>query len=167
MDALHRRQVNVWRKSLMATTQECCEQYWTSLEGSTTQSSICTATYHPSRKLSKLDEPDMRGHCWRSRDELIKDILLWTPAHGRAMAGFPAKTYIQQLRADTGCGPGDLPEATDGKERWWERARDIRADGATYKKQDCFQWRWKIIMQWRKKNLLKISYFHKHKTSVT
>ena len=27
--------------------------------GSTTQSSSCTATYHPSRKLSKLDEPDM------------------------------------------------------------------------------------------------------------
>ena len=27
--------------------------------GSTLQSSSCTATYHPSRKLSKLDEPDM------------------------------------------------------------------------------------------------------------
>ena len=26
----------------------------------TPQSSSCTATYHPSRKLSKLDEPDMR-----------------------------------------------------------------------------------------------------------
>ena len=28
--------------------------------GSTPQSSICTATYHLSRKLLKLDEPDMR-----------------------------------------------------------------------------------------------------------
>ena len=28
-------------------------------EGSTPQSSSCTATYHPSRKLSKLDELDM------------------------------------------------------------------------------------------------------------
>ena len=26
----------------------------------TTQSSSCTATYHPSQKLSKLDEPDKR-----------------------------------------------------------------------------------------------------------
>ena len=43
-----------------ATTQECCEQYWTSHGGSTPQSTSCTATYHPSRKLSKLDEPDMR-----------------------------------------------------------------------------------------------------------
>ena len=24
------------------------------------------------------------GHCWRSKDELISNILLWTPSHGRA-----------------------------------------------------------------------------------
>ena len=30
------------------------------------------------------------GHCWRSRDELISDILLWTPTYGRAKAGQPA-----------------------------------------------------------------------------
>ena len=37
------------------------------------------------------------GHCWRSRDELIRDVLLWIPTHGRAKAGRPARTYIQQL----------------------------------------------------------------------
>ena len=47
-------------KSLTATTQECCEQYWTRHGGSTSQSSSCTATDHPSRKLSKLDELDMQ-----------------------------------------------------------------------------------------------------------
>ena len=26
------------------------------------------------------------GHCWRSRDELIRDVLIWTPTHGRAKA---------------------------------------------------------------------------------
>ena len=46
-------------KSLTATTQECCKQYWTSPEGNTPQSSSCTATYYPPRKLFKLDEPDM------------------------------------------------------------------------------------------------------------
>ena len=30
------------------------------LEGNTTQSTNCTATYLPSRKLSKLDEPDIQ-----------------------------------------------------------------------------------------------------------
>ena len=44
----------------MATTQECCEQYWPSPGGNTPQDSSCTATDHLSRKLSKLDEPDMQ-----------------------------------------------------------------------------------------------------------
>ena len=34
-------------------------------------------------------------HCWKSRDELISDVLLWTPTYGRAKAGRPARTYIQ------------------------------------------------------------------------
>ena len=40
------------------------------------------------------------GHCWRSRDKLIRDVLLWTPTHGCAKAGQPARTYIQQLCED-------------------------------------------------------------------
>ena len=40
------------------------------------------------------------GHCWRSRDELISDVLLWTPTYSRAKAGRPARTYIQQLFED-------------------------------------------------------------------
>ena len=71
------------------------------------------------------------GHCWRSRDELISDVFLWTPSHGRAKAGQPARTYIQQLCEDTGCSPEDLPEAMNDKERWQERVMDIRADGTT------------------------------------
>ena len=42
-------------------------------------------------------------HCWRSKDELISDVLLWTPAYGQAKSGRPARTYIQQLCEDTGC----------------------------------------------------------------
>ena len=33
-------------------------------------------------------------HCWRSRDELISDVLLWTPIYGWAKAGRPARSYI-------------------------------------------------------------------------
>ena len=43
------------------------------------------------------------GHCWRSSDELISDVLLWTRTYGRAKAGRPARTYMQQLCEDTGC----------------------------------------------------------------
>ena len=67
------------------------------------------------------------GHCWRIRDELIRDVLLWTPTHGRAKAGRPARTYIQQLCEDTGCCPEDLPRVVNDREEWRERVRDIRA----------------------------------------
>ena len=70
------------------------------------------------------------GHYWRSRDELIGDVHLWTPTYGRA--GRPARTYIQQLCEDTGCGPEDLPKAMNDREKWWERVRDIRASGAKW-----------------------------------
>ena len=33
------------------------------------------------------------GHCWRSRDELVNDVLLWTLSQGRAKAGRPARFY--------------------------------------------------------------------------
>ena len=72
------------------------------------------------------------GQCWRSRDEFISDVLLWTPTYGRTKAGRPARTYIQQLCKDTGCSPEDLPEEMDDREWWWERASDIHAGGTTW-----------------------------------
>ena len=77
-------------------------------------------------KLLGLSET-YAGHCWRSRDELIRDVLLWTPTHGRAKAGRLARTYIQQLCEDTGCCPEDLPRAMNDREEWRERVRDICA----------------------------------------
>ena len=76
--------------------------------------------------------------CWRSKDELISDVLLWTPAYGQAKAGRPARTYIQQLCEDTGCRPEDLPEAMNNREKWRERVRNIHASGTTW----WWWWRW-------------------------
>ena len=72
------------------------------------------------------------GHCWRSSDDLISDVLLWTPTYDRAEAGRPARTYIQQLCEDTGCSPEDLPEPMNDREKWLERVRDIRAGGTAW-----------------------------------
>ena len=71
-------------------------------------------------------------HCWRSKDELVSDVLLWTPTYGQAKAGRPARTYIQQLCEDTGCNPEDLLEAMNDREKWREMVRDIRAGGTTW-----------------------------------
>ena len=70
----------------------------------------------PITKSIKIKRTRHAGHCWRSRDELISDELLWTPSHGRAKAGHSARTYIQQLCVNTGCIPEDLPEAVDDRE---------------------------------------------------
>ena len=86
----------------------------------------------PITKTIQVRRTKHAGHCWRSKDELISDVLLWTPTYGCAKAGQPARTYIQQLCEDTGCNPEDLPEAMSDRERWRERVRDIRADGTTW-----------------------------------
>ena len=65
------------------------------------------------------------GHCWRSKDELVSDVLLWTPAYGQSKAGQPARTYIQQLCDDMGCNPEDLPEAMNDRETWSRRGSGI------------------------------------------
>ena len=49
-------------------------------------------------------------HCWRSNEELISDVLLWTPTHWCARVGQPARTYLQQLCTDIGSCLEDLPE---------------------------------------------------------
>ena len=85
----------------------------------------------PIIKTIKVRRTRHAGHCWRSRDELISDVRRWTPSHGRAKAGRPARTYIQQLCADTGCRPEDLLEAMDDREGWQESAKDIRVEGVT------------------------------------
>ena len=86
----------------------------------------------PITKTIQVRRTRHAGHCWRSRDELIRDVLLWTPIYGRAKAGRPARTYIQQLCEDTGCSPEDLPEAMNDREKWRERVRDIRATSTTW-----------------------------------
>ena len=60
MDALLGHWINGWRRSSTAIIQECCEKYWTGPGSNTPQGANCTATYHLSQKLYKLDKPDMQ-----------------------------------------------------------------------------------------------------------
>ena len=85
----------------------------------------------PITKIIQVRRTRHAWYCWRSRGELISDVLIWTPAYGRAKAGWPARTYIQQLCEDTGCSPEDLLEAMNDREKWRERVRDIRTGGTT------------------------------------
>ena len=108
----------------MVITQKCCKQY---------PAKQYLYGHLPSFiKTIEVRQTRHERHCWSSWDELISDILLWTPSHGRAKTRRPARTYIQQLSADTGCSLEDLPGAMDDREGWRERVKEIRTGGAIY-----------------------------------
>ena len=79
----------------------------------------------PITKTIQARQTRHAGHCWRSKDGIVSDVLLWTPAYGQSKAGWPARTYIQQLCDDTGCSPEDLPEAMND--------RDVEREGQEYR----------------------------------
>ena len=86
----------------------------------------------PITKTIKVRRTRHAAHCWRSKDELISDILLWTPSHRRAKVVRPARTYIRLFYANTGCSLENLPGAMDDRDGWRERVREIRAGSATW-----------------------------------
>ena len=62
--------------------------------------------------ITKTIQVRRTRHCWRNKDKLISDILLRSPSGGQKKIGL-ARTYIQQLCADTVCSLEDLPAAMD------------------------------------------------------
>ena len=52
----------------------------------------------PITKTIQVRRTRHAGHCWRSKDELISDILLWTPTYGQTKAGRPARIYSSYVR---------------------------------------------------------------------
>ena len=70
----------------------------------------------PITKTIQVRRTRHAGHCWRSRDELISDVLLWTPTHGRAKAGRPVRTctavsWLSSQKMDTAMQVQILDEA--------------------------------------------------------
>ena len=67
------------------------------------------------------------GHCWRSKDELVSDLLLWQPRHGKANRGRPRKTYISQLLEDTQLQRDNIEAVMSDREEWRQLSEMIRA----------------------------------------
>ena len=87
----------------------------------------------PITKTIQVRRTRHAGHCWRSKDKWCTPM---DPAYGQAKAGWPARTYIQQLCEDTGCNPEDLPEAMNNREKWRERVKDISVLAARHDDDD-------------------------------
>ena len=132
----------LYRCTTRTLTKEFGEKPWRQLQKNTASNieQVLEATPHKAAAIRPLtshhENCQVRRtrharHCRRSRDELISDILLWTPSHGRAKWGRPARTYLQHLCADTGCSLEDLPEVMNEREGWRERVKGIRTGNVT------------------------------------
>ena len=94
----------------------------------------------PIMKTIQVRRTRHAGHCWRSKDKLISDILQWIYSYTRAKAGRQSRTYIQQICADTVCSLEGLPGAMDDRNEWREKVWEIRAGSLTW----WWWWRWWI-----------------------
>ena len=54
------------------------------------------------------------GHCWRSKDELISDVIRWTTTNGHTSFSRIVRTYIHQFCAETG-GSQEGAVGNDGR----------------------------------------------------
>ena len=77
----------------------------------------------PISKTIQIRRTRHAGRCWRSKDELISVVVLWTPTHGRTSVGRPAKT----------CSLDDLPVAIDNRDEWQQRERQTDRQTETEK----------------------------------
>ena len=92
-------------KSDMGTTHGCCMLFWTNPGSRTRQNNGCMATCLQSHKhLSKTSKT-----CWRIKNELLSDVLLWNPTYGHTSVGQQVKAYFCQLCARTGYRLLDFP----------------------------------------------------------
>ena len=57
-------------------------------------------------------------HSFRSKNELVSDLLLWAPEHGNRRRGRPHKNFIDQLMEDAGCTIEELPGKMNNRGNW-------------------------------------------------
>ena len=67
------------------------------------------------------------GLCYRRKDKVISDVILWDPKHGTAKVGRPVKTKL--LTEDIGLQLEDLHKKMDDRLFWRERVNVVRATG--------------------------------------
>ena len=102
----------------------------------------------------KIRRTRLAGYCWRSKDELISDVLLWTPSHGRERFGWSARTYLQKLCSDTRSNLEDLARAMDDRDELQKSVREIHAsDSLRWKKER--KKRMEIYWKWRNKSIFR------------
>ena len=86
------------------------------------------------RITSSTREYKMRfaGHCWRSNNELVSDVLPWTPKHGQRSRGRPANTFVDQMVEYIECKVEELINLMDNRDEWKKHVLECR-ENSTWK----------------------------------
>ena len=90
------------------------------------------------------------GHCGKSKDELICDVLLWTPTQVRASVGRPARTYSALCKYSL----ENLPGAMDDRCNFASPTRHHSNINCCYKPDPLFlykrfiRWQQSVIVTW-------------------
>ena len=61
------------------------------------------------------------GNLWRSKHELVSDVILWQPSYGNASGGRPSPTYVDQLADDASCPQKNLATAMEEDKMEWRK----------------------------------------------
>ena len=65
------------------------------------------------------------GHYWRSKNEVVSDLVWWELKHGKRSIRRQACTFVDLLEADTGVPRDYLPAAMDDRVGWRKRATGV------------------------------------------
>ena len=76
-------------------------------------------------RIIRIRRTRFAGHCYRSEEEIVKDVLLWTPNHGTIKIG-PRKTYVKQLCDDTGLTTEGLKTTMKDRTTWKQIVESAR-----------------------------------------
>ena len=67
----------------------------------------------------------LSAHCWRSKHEVVSDLVLREPKHGKRSVGGQSRTSVDLLEADTGVPRDCLPVAMDDRVGWRKRPMGV------------------------------------------
>ena len=119
----------------------CCVQFWTNLKRNALQQLLG----HLPPIWQTIDErrSGHAGPCWRSKNEIIRNVLTWTPTLGQ--------THIKNLLADTVCRLEDLTSTRINRSERWMRVMRIGAIGPSSKTMTMMMMMLNLLRDWIKR----------------
>ncbi len=68
----------------------------------------------------------LAGHCWRHKEEIARDLVLWEPLDGKRKRGRQRRTYVDNLLDDTGLdNTKELCALMEDRTVWWKSVAHV------------------------------------------